>query len=896
MIKIEVATEKNASTKDKGDLLESLVADILTCLNYKTTSQVAFTGMEIDVLAENNQTKDEVFVECKANNSENISADVIKKLVGEVVLREVSSGWLFYTGELSKGAKGLIDDNKKRNAKIQIYSPENIIQLLINSKRICSHESIIKPEGKQFSENICLLITPRGSFWIVPIISEGLETGVIVYDAKTNSPISSQPLLKALSDLDTSFKTLEWMPNENATDKIKEDIINQMDNIVTISYGDEWADYRPSRPQDYVGREELLSGMIRFLESVRKRETSTRIMGLSAPSGWGKSSTIVKLISSSKNTRNKNNIYVYGVDTRAAVSDKYVELVLLKCLTKAIEDGFIPQKFKNSITLGNANNLLDSSSLAELFYYLKSKQKVILIYFDQFEELFLNNELSVLFDKFKQFINSVCEHEENLVVGFSWKTNMNIPSDYPAYNIWHNFNDRRKNFELGPFTSKEISSTITKLEKESGKKIDAKLKRNLTDHCQGYPWLLKKLCIYVYKSLQNETEADIFSQKLNVEGLFKQDLENLTSDENACIETIAKKSPVKEIEISQLFSADIINTLFNKRLLIKSGLNISLYWDIFKDYVLTNKTPIVLEKYICSSRPQRYYEVIEALLSGKNISEISKILGLSRGTLDNILRDAVMIGNIKRTGNKIELLQKNEDAVIAAMRLFFQEHELYDILKKQSEDKITTPTDFINIIKHTHPNFADKTFVAYSQTMLEWFRVCGFVTVDKEKIQICNTTENIKILLKEKISNNIGMDSFRGGAPYPKVERFLHRLFQQNKLDISIIKEPGMRNIISLLKQFDLIEHSDCYLYPKFDSFDSTINKLKHMVMKTKEMLLIAKIMKEQPNILGSELGKIINKQFDYKWKPASEVRIGNGLRLWYVNLTSSPELKLPLF
>mgnify|MGYP003304427773 FL=1 len=98
-----------------------------------------------------------------------------------------------------------------------------------------------------------------------------------------------------------------------------------------------------------------------------------------------------------------------------------------------------------------------------------------------------------------------------------------------------------------------------------------------------------------------------------------------------------------------------------------------------------------------------------------------------------------------------------------------------------------------------------------------------------------------------------------------------------------------MRNIISLLKQFDLIEHSDCYLYPKFDSFDSTINKLKHMVMKTKEMLLIAKIMKEQPNILGSELGKIINKQFDYKWKPASEVRIGNGLRLWYENLTSLP-------
>ena len=69
MVKIEVASETNASTKDKGDLLENLVADILKCLNYKTCSQVALTGMEIDVLAEHNQTREEVFVECKANNS-----------------------------------------------------------------------------------------------------------------------------------------------------------------------------------------------------------------------------------------------------------------------------------------------------------------------------------------------------------------------------------------------------------------------------------------------------------------------------------------------------------------------------------------------------------------------------------------------------------------------------------------------------------------------------------------------------------------------------------------------------------------------------------------------------------------------------------------------------------
>lgn len=899
MLKIEVAVSKEMSSKDKGDLLEGLTADILTCLDYTTKTQVRSTGMEIDVLAEHNISKEKILVECKANNSDPLSADVITKLIGNITVKKAKAGWLFFTGTLSKDAKGLVEQIENDDGlrqQVQIYTPEHLIDILVKNNRIKSHDSIIFPPQSNYSDNRYFLITPYGLYWGVPILSDGLEASLIVYDAKTNNPISDGGLLNKLSTLDTSLKRLEWRSTEVDTGKIKEEIRKQKDNIVPISCGDEWADYRPSRPQDYVGRADLLSDMIKFLDSVRKGETSTRLIGLSAPSGWGKSSTIVKLISNSKNKRNKNNIYVYGVDTRAAVSDKYAELVLLKCLNQAIEDGFLSSIFNNRVQLGGALDILDSDSLRAVFRYLKQKNKVILVYFDQFEELFLNTELAELFTKFRQMIDSVCAAEENLVIGFSWKTNINIPSDYPAYNIWHNYNDRRKTFDLGLFTSKDVAATITKLEKESGKKLDAKLKRNLTEHCQGYPWLLKKLCIYVYKSLQNETETEILFQKLNVEGLFKQDLENLTYDEKACIETIARKSPVKEIEISQLFSADVINALFSKRLLIRSGLNISLYWDIFKDYVLTNKTPIVLEKYICSSRPQRYYKVIESLLEGKSSIAISRAFNLSNGTLDNVFRDAVMIGNIKKSRNTIELLQKDEDSIISTIRQFFQEHELYDILNKKVEEQIVTQADFVNIIKDTHPNFAPQTYIAYSQTMLEWLRVCGLILLDEDKISICNLSENTKKYLKEKISNNNGMNSFRGNAPYHKVDLFLQKLFDRQKLESSVAQEKGIRNVVTLLKKFDLIKLNGGFLFPTCDSYDSTMNTLKQLVKSTREMVAISQILEKHPNISGPELGKMINVRFGYNWKPASETRIGNALKLWYFNINETYCHKLSLF
>ena len=103
---IEVGTEAEDSTRDRGVLLEKLGKEILQVLQYEVIEEIRITGMEVDLLAKNKETNEEILVECKAHSS-NLSADVITKLVGNVYTRDVSAGWLMTTGPLGKDAKGI---------------------------------------------------------------------------------------------------------------------------------------------------------------------------------------------------------------------------------------------------------------------------------------------------------------------------------------------------------------------------------------------------------------------------------------------------------------------------------------------------------------------------------------------------------------------------------------------------------------------------------------------------------------------------------------------------------------------------------------------------------------------------------------------------------------------
>ena len=53
---IEVGTEAEDSTRDRGVLLEKLGKEILQVLQYEVIEEIRITGMEVDLLAKNKET------------------------------------------------------------------------------------------------------------------------------------------------------------------------------------------------------------------------------------------------------------------------------------------------------------------------------------------------------------------------------------------------------------------------------------------------------------------------------------------------------------------------------------------------------------------------------------------------------------------------------------------------------------------------------------------------------------------------------------------------------------------------------------------------------------------------------------------------------------------------
>ena len=155
--------------------------------------------------------------------------------------------------------------------------------------------------------------------------------------------------------------------------------------------------------------------------------------------------------------------------------------------------------------------------------------------FDQFEELYSKPELFSVFTAAKDLMIDVASFKGALGLGFAWKTDSTTQQDHPAYHIWHELSDHRREYKLTGFDKGEISKAITAFEKEAIFKLPAEIRHQISDSCQGFPWLLKKLCIHLYDNLDLEHGADSTLLELDVSTLFESDLQTLNQGESSCL-------------------------------------------------------------------------------------------------------------------------------------------------------------------------------------------------------------------------------------------------------------------------------------------------------------------------------------------------------------------------
>lgn len=889
---IEVATLPETNTTAKGRVLENLTKKLLDAQQYEVTKEVRLTGMEIDLYAKHKVNSARVFVECKAHES-TLSAEAISKLVGDVTIQGFDYGWLVSTGPLSKDAEGLRlkieDENSKNGGKFSIYTAQRIIQALSATNQIVSPVSIETMAAGEYvvNDNFVLLLTDIGQYWIIPVSETELnkEVSAVAYNATNGEKVTEPSAIEQLRKRSKSFQSIPWITsNEIAKASNTKTRISEYESVVPVISGDNWADYRPARPEDFVGRKNLLDDVFHFFDNVVDGTISTRLFSLKAPSGMGKSSAIIKLRALSRNIRRKNKYFVYAVDVRTAISPRYVDIAFKDCLNKAFAEGFIDLPVQQIEYVG-MNQLFSSSFIQELFDYLEEQQKVIVLVFDQFEELFSKKELFELFSNVKSLSNFIDSQQRNFVLGFAWKTDLTIPLEHPAYHLWSSLEDRRREFELSQFSSSDIKASLNHFGKQLGEKVNPILKSYLAKQCQGYPWLLKKLSIHVYELLNSGVSQEtVIGQKLNIVDLFEHDLTALAADEHACVRDIAKDTPADNHRLVDIYGDKIVSSLVNKRLVIRRASKLTLYWDIFRDYVLTKSIPDITSDYIPQYPTSTIANALLILSNGDGsmqASSFQSIIGYKSSTIDNLMIDLVMFGIARKKDGIIYLNSVNESDIIDSLVHFFQKHSIYIELTKQYNGEFTY-TDYFDLFDHVHSSNSvkAKTRQTYASKLLNWLLNLGLVTVK-------SGLYSLSAVPKKLTFSDIGANTTtrRGGkrkigefwglsSPKKMIEAY--EIISKEQSSYSELRKAGYRNAMELL-----LATGGCRRDGDNIVTVKSLDEVLIFIERSSTIKCTQLVMGSNPSAKGLEVGERLNLEFNRNWLDSSKLRYGNALIQW---------------
>lgn len=888
---IEVCVRDDVSTTERGRVLERFARRFLETQNYLVVEEVRITGMEVDLLAQERTTGERIIVECKAQRS-TIPADVLIKLYGKVAIDDFASGWLISTHDLGKDAKGVRDKWAQRppeeRRKLQVYDPNALLDRLISAGFLTAPERLTSPPGSTLADEVFLLLAQEHTYWALIGVDEQtqMRRAVYVYDAHNGERVSTRAVLNGLAATDTSLASLTWESDDNI-DRSREiqRLRTELQSVVRVQSGDHWADYRPARPEDYVGREHLLRDVMDLLEGVRSGATSTRVFAIKGPSGWGKSSSVLKIAEKAGGwARGRaRKVFVYAVDSRAASSRRFVELALYRAFREAVDQGFVT--VEGELSVGGPSDPLSTESVKSIFRHLSLQSTAICLIFDQFEELLYKEELSPIFDDVRFLCDAAIEAGENFIVGFSWKTDGAVPPEHNAYHLWHSLADRRREFELGLFSAGEVTIAINRFAKELGQPISPQLRRLLLDHCQGYPWLLKKLCIHILEQIRSGLEqSEILVRTLRIEELFSKDIERLSEAELACIRQIASEAPAEFFKIVGIYGEATITALLDKRLIIRTGSRLSIYWDIFRDYVLTDKVPYIPTTYVPQINVITYLSALRTLLVYKEISydSLAAELNITPGTADNLVRDMVVVGHAeanRKTGRVTALQAEVNDAADVVVS-FCRSHVLYrSVLERFGVEGAFSLDDVIRVATDIYARLrlSDAVLEQYAARVMQWCVASGMVDRVGSSYYASNSSHGVSGLTASGVRNRRGRGFFLGDAPPERVLAALSALINLRLPRTELVEAYGMQTFQSLCA-LGLTDNRGALLV---NGDDDPTTLLRQAAEENPSLGLIREAIMGEPAVTGGQLGTLLEVQLKAVWSEQTRSRNGNAVRRW---------------
>jgi hypothetical protein len=422
--------------------------------------------------------------------------------------------------------------------------------------------------------------------------------------------------------------------------------------------------------------------------------------------------------------------------------------------------------------------------------------------------------------------------------------------------------------------------------------LHSDLRHNLIVSSQGYPWLLKKLCIHIYEKINSGVDQEnLLANRLDIASLFDTDLNQLSKADRACLNIVAQRAPVDWFEVIESSSAEALDSLMHRRLVIKSGDRLNVYWDIFREYLLTSKVPVIPLRYLPSTEPASVIKIAKMLVAKKSMStqDLVAISGLTEGSIQNTGTDINMFGVATREGGTYQLNPDlkpgDETAILNAVREKFKKHAFTLAIQDRTSHSLMTLSDAISILQEIFPNssFADKTWHIYTLRICKWLELCGFL------VSSINgwTYRDQGAVLSEGLRSSRRRRSTKIFSPLASPSHTvecLEWLAGQKTVDKKSKLPTGYFNALRVLARFELaLQDAASFSFnsAKVDKYQSHFEAVLSSATAEPLMVELDKIIKSTPEIKGKDVGELLSTKYALGWSEGSEIRNGREILAW---------------
>jgi hypothetical protein len=641
---------------------------------------VNYAGMEIDIDGKQTITGVPLYAECKCYETE-VDCPKLQAFYGKysaLWFRDPRCHGLFVAlPGVNSHAKAFYRENCERNKQIvmRLLEEEQVLEAIFNSGQVARPEPVAALVQAQMGSagDRLLFFTDRFYFWIQYVIPPGgsIPKAVLIADA-AGQHVTETATIDYLMGLYPELQDFQLVLAERVPAAVGRVSVHESEEIVEVRGSSACFEYQfPASPQFFVGREDALKEVDAFTEAVLSGETSSRGLWFEANSGWGKSSLVLACIE--RLTRAGH--FALAIDSRSASSSQFVLRVLNHVCSRFGDFGAAPDSHSSFGPIAGYEGALET--LTRIGSTLKVRGKLLFIFFDQFENMFvLKDALRHVRDLFLK----VCDLQINVVFCFAWKTDLvGLTTEFP-YQLRDALAGGCHRIPLELFSELETTAMFQRLSIEIKAKLREDLKFFLSEFSQGYPWLLKKLCAHVKSQRdKNVPQLEMVDSLLNVEELFRDDLHGLTPGEEEVLRKIAKLAPIGVFELREEMESAVIQSLVDARLVVRIGAKLDIYWDIFRDYLNTGRIP-GQDNYVLRLQPGPVLRAAKALVEGGrqlSPSQFQRILRATGGTFYNITREMRLLGLASKAGANIAANPKLPDVTDTF------EHELRPLIKER---------------------------------------------------------------------------------------------------------------------------------------------------------------------------------------------------------------------